>query len=101
MPTPDSTPFTDAPFALKALWHKFALRGELAPHSPPATVREAYTQVVAVQLKEMHETMEAIEVWMILDERFQKDPLVEQWWREEYSRGDEKIPWKRWKELKL
>ncbi len=61
MPTPDSAPFTDAPFALQALWHKFALRGELAPHSPPATVREAYNQVVAVQLKEMGETVEAIE----------------------------------------
>ncbi len=61
MPTPDSAPFTDAPFALQALWHKFTLRGELDPHSPPATVREAYNQVVAVQLKEMRETMEAIE----------------------------------------
>ncbi len=60
MPTPDSTPFTDVPFALQALWNKFALRGELAPHYPPATVREAYNQVVAVQLKEMGETLEAI-----------------------------------------
>ncbi len=60
MPTPDSTPFTDAPFALKALWNKFALRGELDPHDPPATVREAYNQVVAVQLTEMSETVEAI-----------------------------------------
>ncbi len=61
MPTSDSIPFTDAPFALKALWNKFALRGELAPLSPPATVREAYNQVVAVHLKEMRETVEAIE----------------------------------------
>ncbi len=61
MPTPDSAPFTDAPFALQALWHKFALRGELDPLSPPATVREAYTQVVGVHLKEMRETVEAIE----------------------------------------
>ncbi len=61
MPTPDSTPFTDFPFALKALWNKFALRGELDLHSPPATVREAYNQVVAVHLKEMRETVEAIE----------------------------------------
>ncbi len=61
MPTPDSTPFTDAPFALKALWNKFTLRGELDPLSPPATVREAYKKVVAVQLKEMRETEEAIE----------------------------------------
>jgi len=36
------------------------LRGELDPHDPPATVREAYNQVVAVQLKEMRETLEAI-----------------------------------------
>ncbi len=61
MPTPDSPPFTDAPFALQALWHKFALGGELVPLSLPATVREAYTQVVAIQLKEMRETLEAIE----------------------------------------
>ncbi len=61
MPTPDSTPFTDAPFALKALWNKFALHGELNPHDPPATVREAYNQVVGVHLKEMRETVEAIE----------------------------------------
>ncbi len=61
MPTPESTPFTDAPFALQALWHKFALRGELDPLSPPATVRETYNQVVAVHLKEMRETLEAIE----------------------------------------
>ncbi|MDA2911776.1 hypothetical protein MYX04_12715 [Nitrospiraceae bacterium AH_259_D15_M11_P09] len=61
MSTPDSTPFTDAPFALQALWNKFTLRGELDPHFPPATVREAYNQVVAVHLKEMRETVEAIE----------------------------------------
>ncbi len=60
MPDPDATPFTDAPFALQALWNKFTLRGELDPHYPPATVREAYNQVVAVQLKEMSETVEAI-----------------------------------------
>ncbi len=61
MPTPDCTPFADAPFALKALWNKFALRGELDPHDPPVTVREAYNQVVAVHLTEMRETVEAIE----------------------------------------
>ncbi len=61
MPTPDSTPFPDAPIALQALWHKFALGGELDPLSPPATVREANNQVVAVQLTEMRETLEAIE----------------------------------------
>ncbi len=60
MPIPDSTPLTDAPFTLKALWNKFALRGELHTHNPPATVREAYNQVVGVQLKEMRETVEAI-----------------------------------------
>jgi len=55
------TPFTDAPFALKALWNKFALSGDLDGGNPPATVQEAYNQVVAVQLKEMRETVEAIE----------------------------------------
>ncbi len=61
MPTPDSAPVTDAPVARKALWHKFALGGEVDSQNPPATVREAYNQVVAVQLKEMRETLEAIE----------------------------------------
>ncbi len=61
MPTPDSTPLTDAPFARKMLWNKFTLGGELDPHDPPATVREAYNQVVGVHLKEMRETLEAIE----------------------------------------
>ncbi len=42
MPTPDSTPFTDAPFALKVLWNKFALRRDLAGSNPPATMQEAY-----------------------------------------------------------
>jgi len=61
MRNPDATPFADAPLELQRLWNKFALRGELAPLSPPATVREAYNQVVAVQLKEMRATVEAIE----------------------------------------
>ncbi len=61
MPDPDSTPFTDAPFALQALWHKFALSGDLDGGNPPATMQEAHNQVVAVQLKEMRETLEAIE----------------------------------------
>ncbi len=60
MPTPDSTPVTDAPVALKGLWNKFALRGELDPHDPPATVREAYNQVVAIQLQHMREVVEEI-----------------------------------------
>ncbi len=72
MSTPDSTPFTDAPFALQALWHKFALRGEVDSQNPPATVQEAYNQVVGVQLKEMRETLEAIEADIV--PRFQ-NPL--------------------------
>ncbi len=60
MPTPDSTPFTDAPFALKALWHKFTLGGELDPHSPPATVQDAYTQVVEIQVRQMRDVMQEI-----------------------------------------
>ncbi len=61
MPTHDSIPFSDAPFALQALWNKFALRGDLDGSNPPATMQEAYNQVVAVQLKEMRATLEAIE----------------------------------------
>jgi len=60
MLTPDSSAFTDAPFALQALWNKFALRRDLGGSNPPATMQEAYNQVVAVQLKEMRETVEAI-----------------------------------------
>ncbi len=60
MSIPDSTPFTDGPFTLQALWHKFALGGELDPLSPPATVREAYNQVVPLHLQAMRETAEAI-----------------------------------------
>ena len=36
MPTPDSTPFIDAPFALKALWNKFALREVLERKGIPS-----------------------------------------------------------------
>jgi len=60
-PTPDYEVHAAWPPALQCLWNKFALRGELAPHHPPATVREAHNQVVAVQLTEMRETVEAIE----------------------------------------
>ena len=41
--------------------NKFALRGELDLRYPRAIVREAYNQVVAGNLKEMRETVEAIE----------------------------------------
>ena len=60
MPTPDSTPFTDAPFALKALWNKFALRGEVDARNPPATVQEAYNQVVEILLRHMGQVTEEI-----------------------------------------
>ena len=46
---------------LERLLNKYALRGEVDSQNPPATVREAYNQVVAVQPKEMRETVEAIE----------------------------------------
>jgi len=51
------TPFTDA---LKTLWNKFALRGDLDGSNPPATMREAYNQVVAIQLRHMREAVEEI-----------------------------------------
>ncbi len=60
MPTPDSAPFTDAPFALQALWNKFTLRGLLDSRNPPATMQEAYNQVVPLHLQAMRETAEAI-----------------------------------------
>ncbi len=40
-PPPVPPPFTGASFALKALWNKLALRGELDPHYPPATTKQA------------------------------------------------------------
>ncbi len=49
----DPTPFADAPIELLCLWYKYALRGDLDSHNPPATSEEAYTQVVEAQLREM------------------------------------------------
>ncbi len=49
------TPFTDAPDALLHLWNKLALSGDLDGSTPPATMREAYNQVVAIQLRQMRE----------------------------------------------
>ncbi len=60
MPILDSTPFTDAPFALQALWNKFALSGEVDARNPPVTVQEAYNQVVEIQLRHMGEVMEEL-----------------------------------------
>ncbi len=60
MSTPDSTPPADWPPALLHLWNKFALAGEIDAQHPPATRREAYTQVVAIQLQHMREAVEQI-----------------------------------------
>ncbi len=54
------TPFTDAPDALLHLWNKFALSGDLDGSTPPATMREAYNQVVAIQLRQIREGVQAI-----------------------------------------
>ncbi len=53
MSNADPTPFADAPIELLCLWYKYALRGDLDSHNPPATFEEAYTQVVEAQLREM------------------------------------------------
>ncbi len=60
MPTPDSTRFTDAPFTLQALWNKFSLSGEVDAYTLPATVQEAYNQVVEIQLRHMGQVTEEI-----------------------------------------
>ncbi len=60
MSNPRSDSRADWPPALQRFWNQFALSGEVDGNNPPATVREAYNQVVAVQLKEMRETVEAI-----------------------------------------
>ncbi len=54
------TPFTDAPDALLHLWNKFSLSGEVDGSIPPATMRGAYNQVLAIQLREMREGVQAI-----------------------------------------
>ncbi len=54
------TPFTDAPDALLHLWNKFSLSGEVDAQKPPATMREAYNQVVAIQLRQIREGVQAI-----------------------------------------
>ncbi len=63
------TPFTDAPDALLHLWNKFSLSGEVDAQNPPATMREAYNQVVAIQLRQIREGVQAIneDVQQLLD----------------------------------
>ena len=60
MPTPDATPHADWPSPLQRLWHEFALSGEVDGAKPPATMQEAYNQVLAIQLQHMHEAVEQI-----------------------------------------
>ncbi len=45
------TPFTNAPDALLHLWNKFALSGDLDGSTTPATVQEAYDQVIAISVR--------------------------------------------------
>ncbi len=42
--------FTNTPDALLRLWNKFALHRGLDANNPPATIEEAYRQVIALQL---------------------------------------------------
>jgi len=54
------TPFTDAPDPLLRLWNKFALHRGLHANNPPATMKKAYRQVIALQLQEMRDVAEDI-----------------------------------------
>ncbi len=45
---------------LRELWHACAERGEVDANNPPATMQEAYNQVVAISLRHMHEAVEKI-----------------------------------------
>ncbi len=54
------TSFTDAPAALPHLWNTFFLSGKVVGQNPPATMREAYNQVVAIQLRQMRKGVQAI-----------------------------------------
>ncbi len=57
---PDSTACADWPLQLRRLWNQFALRGLLDSRTPPATMQEAYNQVVTLHLKAMREVMQEI-----------------------------------------
>ena len=61
MSDPDSHPMTDWPPDLLHLWHRFTLSGEVDPHHPPATVQEAYNQVVEIQARHMREVVQDIQ----------------------------------------
>ncbi len=61
MPTPDSTPFTDAPFALKMLWNKSALCGEVDTQDPPETVWGTCDQMIATQVRFSRKTLKKSE----------------------------------------
>ncbi len=41
--------FTNTPDALLRLWNKFALHRDFDANNPPATIKEAYQQVIALK----------------------------------------------------
>ena len=49
---------TNWPPDLLHLWHTFTVSGELDPHHPPATVLDAYHQVIEIQARHLREAMQ-------------------------------------------
>ncbi len=60
MSDPESHPMSDWPPDLQQLWNTFARSGEVDAQHPPATVQEAYNQVVEVQVRHMQEAMQDV-----------------------------------------
>ncbi len=50
----------DWPHELLRLWNKFALSGEVDAQHPPATVQEAYEQVIGIQARHLREVAQDI-----------------------------------------
>ena len=45
---------------MQRLWNQLVLSGEVDANDPPATMQEAYAQVLAIQLRPMREAVEQI-----------------------------------------
>ena len=58
MSNPDSHPMAKWPPDLLHLWHTFTVSGELDAQHPPATVWEAYDQVIEIQARHLREAMQ-------------------------------------------
>ncbi len=53
---------------LERLWNKFALRGDLDGSNPPATLGEAYNQVIEIQARHIIQVRRAASIPYEFDE---------------------------------